>query len=80
MAQLVLYAFYLHFQLGTHSFLFAPKNQISPLTGIAAGDVTEDQAHPQPEEEEEPQMAPLAAGAVLLFVTVVTAFAADCRE
>lgn len=80
---LFVYAAYLFFQLKTHAYLFKPRSRTQNQD--RDGDQDEEQAQgqiqAQPEEEEEElRMAPVAAGFALLFVTVVTSFAADYRE
>ena len=80
---LFVYAAYLFFQLKTHAYLFKPKSHAQNQEQGQDTDRDQDQAQveAQPEEEVEVlQMAPIAAGIALLFVTLVTSFAADYRE
>lgn len=72
---LLVYAAYLFFQLKTHSYLFTPKPRAQSQDEEGAPVET-----PHEEEEEDLQMAPVAAGTALLLVTVATSFAADYRE
>lgn len=75
---LLVYVAYLFFQLKTHSYLFQAHRR-----GQSEEETPEDEEAPRPEgqvpqqEDEKPEMAPLAAGVALLLVTVVTSFAAD---
>ncbi|CEJ91159.1 Putative Calcium/proton exchanger [[Torrubiella] hemipterigena] len=61
---LVLYAMYLFFQLRTHSNLFDAESQ-------------NEEGEEEEEEREEAHMGPLAAGVVLVVVTVLVAICAD---
>jgi Ca2+:H+ antiporter len=71
---LVLYVLYLWFQLRTHHNLFRVENRDEPSDMQAeAQEVHEEEE----EEEDEPHMSTWAAGAVLVFTTILVSVCAD---
>ncbi|KAH7312371.1 putative calcium ion transporter Vcx1 [Stachybotrys elegans] len=77
---LILYVMYLAFQLRTHSNLFDPRAKSdteAQLTNGSSQNGHEVAGEEEEEEEEEPSLGPVAAGLVLVVVTLLVAICAE---